>query len=81
MSNLEKLKSVYAKNLAQAHASKPEDYVWPIEELPTVLERMYAAIDKMSFNKDGHAWKLTCKELGIPHTYKAIEEFIKRDAT
>ncbi len=77
MNNIELLKSTYAKNLEIAHAKYPNDYTWPILELPQVLTRMNAAIDKMSFNKDSHAWKMTCKELNIKHTYTAIKQFIE----
>ena len=77
MNKLETLKQVYAKNLELAHAKYPNEYMYPALEIPYVLLRMNAAIDNMSFNKDSHAWKMTCKELGIKHTYKAIKEFIK----
>lgn len=30
-----------------------------------------------SANKDGEGIKRTCKELGIKHTYKAIQEYLK----
>lgn len=68
--------SVYARELASAHAAHPEQYGWPIEDLPVILQRMRAAILRRSFNKDSPAFKRTCKELGIPHTYKAIQTFL-----
>lgn len=37
---------------------------------------MRRAIRKNSFNKDGRAFKATCKRLKIAHTYKAINNFI-----
>lgn len=77
MTNLEKLKFIYFKNLALCRAKHPDDYAWPDSELENVIRRMSSAIDKMSFNKDSHAWKLTCKELGIKHTYQAIKQYIE----
>jgi hypothetical protein len=72
---IQKLKDTYAESLRHCRETMPNEYAWPIELLPTVTERMLAAIDKRSFNKDSAAWKLTCKTLGIPHTYKAIFAF------
>jgi len=79
MKKLDLLKTVYAKNLEEARKNHPDEYVWPIEELPAVLERMFKAIEKMSFNKDGTAWKNTFKELGIKPSYKALEDFLKKE--
>lgn len=36
---------------------------------------MREAFLKGSYNKDGRAVRMTCRELGIKHTYKAIAEF------
>jgi hypothetical protein len=74
--NLQCFLEVYAEKLKEALKLYPEDYSWPESELPKVLERMRVAIERGSFNKDGHALKATCKELKIKHTYKAIQEYI-----
>lgn len=79
MTNLELFKQTYAKNLTQALKDYPNEYFWNESELPEVLERMYSAIDRITFNKDSRAFKKTCKELNIKHTYKAIKEYIKND--
>lgn len=76
LGNKEFFKLLYAANLKRAHNQYPDKYVWPSEELMNVMERMFAAIDRFSFNKDSDAFKLTCKHLKIPHTYKAIKEYI-----
>lgn len=76
MTNRELFKQTYAEQLEYAHRMNPEEYFWPIEELPLVLSRINAAIDKGSFNKDGKAFKATCKILKIKHTYRDIENFI-----
>jgi len=42
-----------------------------------VCERMGLALRAHTMNKTGLAHTRTCKELGIPHTYKAIFAFIE----
>ena len=69
--------SVYAVQLAKAHAQAPDEYLWRIETLPTVVERMKKAIENGSFNHEGNGFKWTCKELGIKHTRKAIQEYLR----
>lgn len=76
MQNLEKFMSHYSENLKKAVLKYPSEYSWPIENVPVVTERMKAAIQKGSFNKDGYAIKWTCKELSIPYTYEGIKTFI-----
>lgn len=77
MTNRELFKSTYAKHLEQCIVAYPTDYLWTRDELPDVLGRMFIAIDKMSFDKDSHAFKKTCKTLGIKHTYKAIKTYLE----
>lgn len=72
LNNRNFFKLLYGANLKRAHGQWPDKYVWPAYELLNVMERMFAAIDKGSFNKDGLAFKWTCKQLGIKHTYQAI---------
>lgn len=69
---------VYAEKLKEAHATYPDDYGFRADALPTVTGKMIAAIERGSFNKDGHAFKATCKALGIAHTYKAINTYLER---
>ncbi len=76
MNNRDLFKRTYLKNLAIAHVAHPDQYAWPLSELDTVSQRMFAAIDKGSFNKNSHAFKMTCKELKIKHTYRDIETFL-----
>lgn len=78
MKNLEAFMTVYAKHL---EATRTKDtagdyYCWPVSELPLVLGRMRQAIERGSFNKDSLAFKATCKELKIKHTYQAIRAFL-----
>lgn len=76
LNNRSWFKFIYGICLKKTHAQSPNDYAWPAHELLNVYERMCAAIDKGTFNKDSQAFKTTCKALGIKHTYKAIAEFI-----
>jgi len=75
--NREKFITAYAVNLAKAVEKFPDAYQYEVESVPVVVEKMVAAIDKGSFNKDSRGIRWTCKELGIKSTYKAIAEFWK----
>lgn len=68
---------LYGKNYNQCRDEKPEEYGG---ERADVLARMYNAIVNGTFNKDGEAFKRTCKQLKIKHTYKAIEAYLKGEA-
>lgn len=74
--NFETFIDIYREELAKAHSAHPNEYVWPISELETVVERMRGAIERGTFNKDSRAFKAVCKQLGIKHTYKAIYEWL-----
>ena len=69
-------RAAYLAALQQAVVSKPQDYQWPKGlTVETVAGRMFAAMDKGSFNHDSHAYRLATKALGIKFTRKAIVEF------
>lgn len=75
---LERFMAVYIVCLERAVVKYPADYPWyPHTPVLVVVERMRLAIIRGSFNKDGHAFRWTCKELGIAYTYAAIKTFIK----
>lgn len=76
-SNPDKFFSEYYRQLEIALREHPEEYSWPVAELPNIFERMRIAIERGSANKDSRAIKATCKTLGIKHTYKAINEYLK----
>lgn len=67
----------YRAHLERVVAEYPTEYVFPPEQVPMVAERMRRAFFMGSYNKDGRAIKATCRELGIKHTYKAIDAFIQ----
>ena len=74
--NFECFMEIYAEKLKEARVKYPHDYCWPDSQFDAVIERMKAGVARGHFNKDSHAFKATCKELKIKHTYKAIQEFI-----
>ena len=75
--SLELFLKAYKESLIHARSQFPLDYLWSADFIPTVLERMKEAIINGTFNKDSHAFKLTCKKLNIKCTYKAINAYIK----
>lgn len=67
---------VYSEELTKAHAANPVLYAFPASQLPAVITRMTAAIERGSFNHDSPTFKATAKRLGIKPTRTAIETFI-----
>lgn len=76
---LDQFMEVYSKHLKECLREFPDQYSWPETLLPNVLIKMRAAMETGGYNKEGHAFKRTCKELGIKHTYTAIKEFINEN--
>ena len=74
--NLQCFLEVYEESLKEARLKHPNDYQWPDSEFEKVMDRMRTSIERGTFNKDSHAFKITCKKLNIKHTYTAIREFI-----
>lgn len=77
MTNLDIYLTTYKKHMKAVRIEKPEYYAWPMDQLDIVAQRMCEAITKGNYNKDSLAFRRTCKELGLKHTYKAIGAFIK----
>ena len=48
----------------------------PAESLRALAEKITSGLPTHGASKDSDAIKLTCKTLGIKHTYKAIQEFL-----
>jgi hypothetical protein len=63
--------------LTEAHAKYPDNYRWPVENIPEVHARMMEAIKSGTYNHNSQGFRLTCKILGIKHTRKAIKEFLE----
>lgn len=73
---MEKFIAEYEKQLSLAVEKYPEEYGYSVAKVPEVVQRMKVAIANGTFNKEGRAFKNTCKALGIKYTYQAIKEFI-----
>ena len=72
MTNIQLFLNTYAKHLKNAYQANPEHFRMSYED---TLAAMSVAVQQGAFLKDTETFKLTCKELGIKHTYKAIAEF------
>ena len=44
-----------------------------------LARKMTLGLDNGQANKDGEGIKRTCKHFKIPHTYKAIREFLNKE--
>lgn len=75
MSNKDIFIGTYRQCLIFTIKEHPEQYAYPVSEADFVVARMAAAIERGSFNKDGYAFKATCKILGVPYTYKGIKSY------
>lgn len=67
---------VYTEELGKAVLKYPEEYVWPVEDVPNVAAKMIEAFRRGSYNKDSRAIKATCKRLNIKHTYREINAYL-----
>lgn len=76
---IERFEAIYRDELEAAVRDHPEEYTWPIERVPSVAQKMIAAIRNNTYNKDGRAIKATCKRLGVKHTYTAIAAYLGID--
>ncbi len=74
--NLDTFMTRYAANLALVVMQYPQEYAWPVADVPTVAARMRAAFERNSYNLDGRAIKMTCKQFKIKPTRTAINAFL-----
>jgi hypothetical protein len=77
MNGIDKFMQVYEKHLSAVVSYPTSGYCYGIEEVPNVCAKMRVAILQKSHNKDGLAFKRTCKELSIPYTYTGIDAYMK----
>lgn len=74
--------TTYYDELERAVREHPDEYMPEMQTKSGLLvayTKMLAAFDRESYNKDGRAIKATCRKLGIPHTYKAINAYRRGD--
>lgn len=72
--------SLYTEELGREHARKPDQYAWPVEDLPIVVTKMVAAIIKGSGNINSPALKRTCKRLKIKPSLRSIQAYLSGEA-
>ena len=75
--NFDTFSQIYTEELGKAVLAYPEEYTWPVENVPTVAAKMIQAFRAGTYNKDSRAIKATCKRLNIKHTYTAINAYLK----
>jgi len=76
MSNFDNFIQVYTEQLEKAVKEYPDEYAFPVANVPTVVAKMSVGFKNKTYNKDGRAIKATCKVLGIKYTYTAINEYL-----
>lgn len=79
MSPKEAFHSAYALHLAKARQEKPDIYVWPVEELPAIVEKMMLALARGGANIDSPAIKAACKMVRIKPGIARIKMFLACD--
>lgn len=79
MTNFETFVQTFTEELKKAVLKYPEEYAWPVEDVPVVAAKMEQAFRAGTYNKDSRAIKNTCKRIGIPHTYKGISTYLRGD--
>jgi hypothetical protein len=78
MSNYEKFENELRKNYESLFVNNIEYRYAANHSTPAELAgRMTNSLFNGTANKDGKGIKLTCKALGIKHTYKAIQEYLR----
>lgn len=71
----------YVSGLSDAVIAHPNDYLYPVQQVPKVAAKMMKAIreNANNVNYGSHGFRLTCKRLGIKHTKKAIIAYLRGD--
>ena len=85
---MNRFKQAYETAFRESVATHPEEYphlredtviygnlgvtVWEKVTIESSTAKMFAAMDRGSYNKDGRTFRAACRALGIKHTYAAI---------
>jgi len=67
---------IYQEELKRVVIELPDKYAWPVENMPIVAAKMVDAMIAGTANLYSVAIRRTCKRIGIPHTRKAMKEFV-----
>lgn len=79
MTPKEAFRSAYMLELAKAHKSNPAAYVWPIEQLPVIVEKMMNALERGGANIDSPAIKAACRVCKFKPSIARIKVFLACD--
>ena len=73
---LDSFMAIYQQQLLDVVSRPDSGYSYGPELVPTVVAKMRAAIAARTYNKEGLAFKKTCKVLKIKHTYTDILAYL-----
>ena len=73
---METFEQIYERHLIRMIETRPDDYAYPLAEVPLVVMRMMGAIRRNGFNANSPALRATAKELGIKPTATAIRAYV-----
>lgn len=72
--------AAYEPRLLEDVLARPTLYSYPASEVPAVMARLRNAVERRgtfkATDKNTDAVKAVCKQLGVKHTYKAIDEWL-----
>lgn len=75
-SNEDRFREVYTKLLTERVIKYPQEYMYPITDVPVVVERMINAIKRGGFN-NSPTIKATARQLGVtPQTTLNVREYV-----
>ena len=78
----EKLKtfmSIYDPKLREAVEQHPTEYGYGLSTVTQIVGAISAGLTMGNFSHEGRAFKATCEALGIPHSRKAILDYIAEE--
>jgi hypothetical protein len=75
MTNREKFRAAYLEKLTDQVAKHPEEYLYPVEQVPIVCDKMIASL-AIGQASNSPAIKAVCRALGIKSTYSAIKAYL-----
>lgn len=76
MTPKEAFRAAYALELARQHNAHPETYLWPVENLPAIVDKMMAALERGGANIDSPAIKAACKACKIKPAIGRIQKLL-----
>ena len=69
-------RAAYALELARQHPANPAGYAWPVTELPTIVDKMIAALERGGANIDSPAINAACKTCKFQPGVARIKAFL-----